>query len=200
MKYKNLLPRALLRRTGLYAPLRGKRKNYYTFDGKKGVQLTQRWGDLDRIADLRPTDRLLDLGCAEGLVTMEAAKKVKHATGVELVPYRCDNARKIAAERGIDNVEFIKGSYFSAVNGTYDVILMMGVYGGKKLIGPKELSKFLGISRRKMYVSIDTRHVETVRKVAQESRFEAEMHPTEFLKADIIAECTRLAPPAEPMD
>jgi 23S rRNA (uracil1939-C5)-methyltransferase len=50
-----------------------------------------------------------DLYCGAGTITLAAARRSRHALGIELNAVAIDDARANAARNGIDNVEFIAG-------------------------------------------------------------------------------------------
>ena len=60
-------------------------------------------------ADLRGTETVLDLYCGAGTITQVMARHCGRAIGAEIVPSAIENAKKTAAENGIDNVEFFCG-------------------------------------------------------------------------------------------
>ncbi|MEO0586010.1 MAG: class I SAM-dependent methyltransferase [Planctomycetota bacterium] len=99
-------------------------------EGKEGIWPVQkRWDPVAPHLDLRPTDTLLDLGCAEGLITTHVARSVKHARGVEIQPQRVKAARQLAARAGVDNVTFDEGSIVDTPlpEAGYDVVLCLGI-------------------------------------------------------------------------
>jgi SAM-dependent methyltransferase len=51
-------------------------------------------------------DRVLDVGCGNGQLTRLAARRGRHATGVDLSAPMLDRARATAAEEGVANVTF----------------------------------------------------------------------------------------------
>jgi hypothetical protein len=57
-------------------------------------------GHVARIIDLRPDDWVLDIGCAEGLISME----------LKVSPARVERAKREAAKRGIKTISFEMGS------------------------------------------------------------------------------------------
>ncbi len=59
------------------------------------------------LAQLRPTDTLLDLYCGAGTIGLSMADRVKKLIGVEIIPQAIENARENAALNGFDNTEFI---------------------------------------------------------------------------------------------
>jgi ubiquinone/menaquinone biosynthesis C-methylase UbiE len=68
----------------------------------------------------------LDVGCASGSVTVEMAKVAapSSATGVDFSDQRLDEARLLAAESGVTNVEFRKGNAYDLpfANDTFDFV------------------------------------------------------------------------------
>ena len=56
-----------------------------------------------------PSDRLIDIATGWGFVPLSFAPLVKSVTGVDLTPEMLALARKVAAERGVKNVEFVEG-------------------------------------------------------------------------------------------
>ena len=99
--------------------------------GGDGVwDLPTRWADVRLHADLRPDDDVLDLGCAEGLITMEVAQTVRRIHGVELKQDRIDAANEIAQQRGIKNVTFQCASVadLPLEPRSFDVVLFLGVF------------------------------------------------------------------------
>jgi ubiquinone/menaquinone biosynthesis C-methylase UbiE len=57
--------------------------------------------------ELRPADRLLDVGCGTGAAVREAAPTVGRAVGVDLSAGMIDRARELGA--GLDHAEFVRG-------------------------------------------------------------------------------------------
>jgi ubiquinone/menaquinone biosynthesis C-methylase UbiE len=66
------------------------------------------------LASIREDDRVLDVGCGSGSITLGLAKAAGHVTGVDVADADegFDDARAYAAEHGIDNVEFRDGSIY----------------------------------------------------------------------------------------
>lgn len=62
-----------------------------------------------RAARPGPEDRMLDIACGGGLVVCAFAPHVKHAAGFDMTPAMLDQARQLAAEKGLANVEFRQG-------------------------------------------------------------------------------------------
>lgn len=89
-----------------------------------------RWLDLKARLELRPTDSVLDVGCAEGLISMEVASMVQSVRGVELDAGRIETAKQVQAERKIENATFESGSVLDLdlPEKSYDVVLFLSVY------------------------------------------------------------------------
>jgi SAM-dependent methyltransferase len=56
-----------------------------------------------------PDDTLLDVACGGGLVVCAFAPHVRHATGIDMTPAMLDQARALAAEKGLGNVTWHEG-------------------------------------------------------------------------------------------
>ncbi len=118
------------------APLSATEPNYYysnldQIEGADGVwDLGYRLPEVQKYTSFKPDDEVIDLGCAEGLITMEIAPQVKHIRGVELRPQRVEAAKQIANDRGIKNISFEAGSVttLELEIQSYDVVLFLGVF------------------------------------------------------------------------
>jgi ubiquinone/menaquinone biosynthesis C-methylase UbiE len=53
-----------------------------------------------------PDDRMLDVGCGTGRISLALAPLVSHVTGVDLTPAMLDQARALQADAGISNIEW----------------------------------------------------------------------------------------------
>ncbi len=66
---------------------------------------------LASLADLHPTDRVVDVACGPGIVATHLAPEVAQVVGVDLTPKMLELARTRAASRGVDDrCRFIDGS------------------------------------------------------------------------------------------
>jgi ubiquinone/menaquinone biosynthesis C-methylase UbiE len=72
-----------------------------------------------------PADTVLDVACGGGIVVCAFAPHVRHATGIDMTPAMLDRARRLAAEKGIDNVTWDQGDVGSLpyADGTFDVVV-----------------------------------------------------------------------------
>ena len=61
-------------------------------------------------ADLHGGEKVWDLYCGIGTISLFLARKAGHVTGVEIVPEAIENAKANAAMNGIDNVDFYCGA------------------------------------------------------------------------------------------
>ncbi|MDA8368361.1 MAG: class I SAM-dependent methyltransferase [Nocardiopsaceae bacterium] len=62
-----------------------------------------------RLADVRATDRCLDLGAGTGFLTLPLAERAEHVTAVDISPAMAEDLQQRALEAGRDNVESIAG-------------------------------------------------------------------------------------------
>jgi SAM-dependent methyltransferase len=109
--------------------------------------------------ELRRTDRVLDAGCAEGLITLELAPYVEHIHGFDLSAFRIEEAKRLADERGIENASFEVESVigYPVEPLSYDVTIFAGVWGSKG-VGFTELDNLLKATRRQLVAFIDLRY------------------------------------------
>lgn len=57
-------------------------------------------------------DRVIDVGCGPGSITVGLAQVAGHVTGVDVDEAEFADARAYSAKHGIDNVEFLEGSIY----------------------------------------------------------------------------------------
>jgi SAM-dependent methyltransferase len=60
-----------------------------------------------------PEDHVLDVACGGGIVVCAFAPHVRQATGIDMTPAMLDQARVLAAEKGLANVEWRQGDVTS---------------------------------------------------------------------------------------
>jgi len=103
------------------------KKNLYYKTGEEGnVDFRERWNDLKILVDSNNEHTVLDVGCAEGLISIELAKQFKKVFAFDIEPYRIRKAKENAV--GVGNIEFSTGSYMSYEYQTYDQVFCFGVY------------------------------------------------------------------------
>ena len=61
-------------------------------------------------ADLKPEDRLCDVYCGAGTITLSLARHCREAVGIEIVPAAVENAKRNARLNGIHNASFHAGN------------------------------------------------------------------------------------------
>ncbi|MFQ3318579.1 MAG: SAM-dependent methyltransferase [Natronomonas sp.] len=62
-------------------------------------------------ADPRPDDVVLDLGCGTGAIGLGLAESAGEVIGRDISEGMMDEARRKAAERGLDNISFAEGTF-----------------------------------------------------------------------------------------
>lgn len=92
----------------------------YANDHSSAVMRTHSWRTVENSAPylkphIKPDMTILDVGCGPGSITVDLASLVPkgRVIGVEYVSDPLDNARELAAERGVTNVEFRVGDIYS---------------------------------------------------------------------------------------
>jgi SAM-dependent methyltransferase len=79
------------------------------------------------VADVRSGERVLDVGCGNGALTIEAAVGAGDggsATGIDLSESMLANARARAAERGLENATFVAAdAQVAALDGPFDAVI-----------------------------------------------------------------------------
>ncbi len=83
------------------------------------------------LAQIGAGDRVLDVGCGSGSITVGLARSARYVTGVDLADADdgFEDARAYAAENGIDNLEFREGSIYelSFPDATFDVCTLLSM-------------------------------------------------------------------------
>jgi ubiquinone/menaquinone biosynthesis C-methylase UbiE len=66
----------------------------------------------------------LDVACGPGLVVCAFAPHVRHATGIDLTPAMLDQARRLQAEKGLTNIEWVEGdvAHLPFADGEFSVV------------------------------------------------------------------------------
>jgi SAM-dependent methyltransferase len=84
------------------------------------------------LADLRPGERVLDLGSGSGMDAFVAARRVGRSgrvVGIDITAEQLQKARRLAAEAGVMNVEFLEGRIedLPLANDSCDAVISNGV-------------------------------------------------------------------------
>jgi ubiquinone/menaquinone biosynthesis C-methylase UbiE len=83
-------------------------------------------------AEIRPDeqDLLLEICCGPGLLTLDFAPYVKHATGLDLTPAMLEQARLQQQLRGIGNVDWISGDadHLPFEDGRFSIVLCSAAF------------------------------------------------------------------------
>lgn len=102
----------------------------YTRVHISGIRPTElRFQHYDVAAHLRPTDRVLDLGCNSGFMAIEASYHAAHVDGVEWNPYMVEAGQAVARYLQRDNVHLQAGDLnaFEA-SAPYDCVMAYACY------------------------------------------------------------------------
>ncbi len=76
--------------------------------GRAGRKVERRWAVIAGHCQLRDAS-VLDLGCSGGYMSFKAAEMARRVIAIDADADLIARNRKLAAERGIDNVEFVSG-------------------------------------------------------------------------------------------
>ncbi len=131
-------------------------KNLYYKTGSEGnVNFDERWIDLSEIVKLNPQDKILDVGCAEGLITIQLAKQTKNVDAFDREPYRIMIAKQNADKANVSNINFSVSSYTNFQYSEYDSIFVLGVYHKIKTpFRKKSLDKMFKNCRKSLYMRV----------------------------------------------
>jgi SAM-dependent methyltransferase len=90
----------------------------YTHGHQPSVLRSHTWRTAENSAahllpHLAPGQRLVDVGCGPGTITLDLAERVGHVLGLDQADEVLEGARAAAAERGIENVTFETGDVYA---------------------------------------------------------------------------------------
>jgi SAM-dependent methyltransferase len=165
---------------------------FYREDNMSSEEFQKRWLEVRRLMDLRPNDRVLDVGCAEGWMTLEAAREVEHAHGFDTVEIRIAEAQRLAEEQGVANATFEVASVigYPIEPLSYDVTLFSSVWGRQSAsqdVGGPELEALLRGTRRELVARINITdfpgRLEEILDVCNRNEFDALAFPGKLIVA-----------------
>jgi SAM-dependent methyltransferase len=165
---------------------------FYREDNMSAEQFRKRWQEVRRLMDLRATDRVLDVGCAEGWMTLEMAREVEHAHGFDTVELRIAEAQRLAEEQGVGNATFEVASVigYPIEPLSYDVTLFSSVWGRQSAsqdVGVTELEALLRGTRRELVARINVMdfpgRLEEILDVCDRNEFDALSFPGKLIVA-----------------
>jgi SAM-dependent methyltransferase len=133
---------------------------FYREDNMSPEEFRKRWREVRRLMDLRPADHVLDVGCAEGWMTLEMAREVEHAHGFDTVELRIAEAQRLAEQQGVGNATFEVASVigYPIEPLSYDVTLFSSVWGRQSAsqdVGVRELEALLRGTQRELVARIN---------------------------------------------
>lgn len=94
------------------------------------------------MVDVQPSDYVIDLGSGDGRIVIAAAKRGASGHGIDLDPERISEARKNAANKGVDNqIMFMEANIFDTDFSKASVITMYLLPTVNKKLRPELLDK-----------------------------------------------------------
>lgn len=78
--------------------------------------------------DVRMNDRVLEIGVGSGYISLVASQKAESVFGIDVNPHAVRLAKINAKQNNVTNVEFIVSDLFTAIKGTFNLIIMNPPY------------------------------------------------------------------------
>ncbi|NOZ59331.1 MAG: methyltransferase [Euryarchaeota archaeon] len=88
--------------------------------------------------ELRPGDRVLEVGTGTGLLAILAARRAGRVLAVDVSDLAVECARRNVAANGVDNVEVRKSDLFSRVTGKFDLVIFNPPYLPSEDLEPED--------------------------------------------------------------
>lgn len=118
-------------------------------------QIRKYW--IEKMMDINKDTFLLDVGCGEGMLTIDAAKKVRRAVGLEIA---VSKIRKAAESSKFKNIDFVVGDAekLPFKNNAFDAAICAEVL--EHLPNPERaLEEISRVTKEQVVVSVPTREV-----------------------------------------
>lgn len=124
-----------------------------------------------RLAQIKPTDVVYDLGCGDGRIIVHAAKKFgARGVGIDIDPDRINEANQNARENNVtDKVQFIEQDLFQAKISEADIVALYLVPRVNLKLRPKLLAE-LKPGTRVVSLQFDMGDWKPVKKTSYDKR------------------------------
>lgn len=125
-------------------------KGWFTTNGRPGDRtLKEQLVGLDDLRERVVDKTVLDVGCAEGLISMQLFDEGARAVhGIEIVPGHVEIANKLRAERAC-TFEVADANHYTPVR-QYDIVIMLAIL--QKLRDPSKACRTFAAAAREMVV------------------------------------------------
>jgi len=131
--------------------------------------------------NLSGTDEVLDVGCGNGALSVDIARKTNKVVGIDIVPENIAKAREFAEKSGLNNIEVIVGDATSyKTESKFDVIVLSNVLEHIEK-RTEFLKKLTGLSR-KFLIRVPLVEREWLAPYKRELGVEYRLDPTHFIE------------------